>query len=99
MGRVVSDKMNKTVVVEVSRQSPHPIYGKSVRRVSRFKAHSENNEYHVGDLVRIEETRPLSADKRWRVAELVKRNVEPLAEQVTQAASADVTPSSEETKE
>ncbi|MBM3941114.1 MAG: 30S ribosomal protein S17 [SAR202 cluster bacterium] len=98
IGRVVSDKMNKTVVVEVARQAAHPIYGKSVRRVSRFKAHSEQNQYRVGDLVRIEETKPLSKDKRWRVSALVQRTEAPQAEQVAAAAAADVTPAAEEAK-
>lgn len=73
VGRVVSDKMDKTVVVAVERVVHHRLYGKAVRKLSKFKAHSKDNAYHTGDIVRIEETRPLSADKRWRVHSLVKR--------------------------
>jgi len=65
--------MQKTVVVAVTRHVPHPLYGKVVRRVSRLKAHDENNESKVGDQVRIVETRPLSKDKHWRVAEVLER--------------------------
>jgi len=72
-GKVVKDKMQKTVVVAVTRHVPHPLYGKVVRRVSRLKAHDENNESKVGDQVRIVETRPLSKDKHWRVAEVLER--------------------------
>ena len=72
-GVVVSDKSDKTVVVEVERRFAHPLYGKSVTRSNRHHAHDENNEYRVGDVVRIQETRPISKLKRWRVAELVER--------------------------
>ena len=72
-GTVVSDGMDKTVVVSVQRQFAHPMYGKRVQKLSRFYAHDEGNEYRVGDLVRIEETRPLSKQKRWRVIELLER--------------------------
>ncbi len=72
-GRVVSDKMDKTVVVAVDYRKPHPIYKKIVRRTSKFKAHNENNEARTGDLVRIVESRPLSREKRWRVAEIIER--------------------------
>jgi small subunit ribosomal protein S17 len=72
-GRVLSDKMDKTVVVEVETRRPHPRYKKIVRRRSRFKAHDEGNTCGVGDVVRIVETRPLSKDKRWRVAEIVTK--------------------------
>jgi len=67
VGVVVSDRMQKTVVVEVGRTAIHPKYEKLVRSRSRFKAHDEKNEYQVGDRVIIEETRPLSREKRWRV--------------------------------
>jgi small subunit ribosomal protein S17 len=70
-GRVVSNKMDKTVVVAVETFRHHPIYGKTVRRVSRYKAHDAANECAMGDTVRLEETRPLSRDKRWRVFEIV----------------------------
>ena len=72
-GTIVSDKMDKTVVVTVERQFPHPLYGKRVTRRSKFYAHDEENEFRVGDVVKIEETRPLSKTKRWRVLELVER--------------------------
>ena len=73
VGRVVSDKMDKTVVVAVEARRPHPLYGKIVRRTVKFKAHDEANVCKMGDVVRIAETRPLSKDKRWRVAEIVTR--------------------------
>lgn len=72
-GRVVSDRMDKTVVVQVSNLKPHPLYKKVIQRRVRFKAHDEGNECRVGDLVRIMETRPLSKDKRWRVVEIVEK--------------------------
>ena len=71
LGWVVSDKMDKTVVVAVESYRPHPLYKKAVRRVTKFKAHCEDNACHEGDVVKIEETRPLSKDKRWRVVEIV----------------------------
>ena len=70
---VVSDKMEKTVVVSIERRVQHPVYGKMVRRTKRFKAHDERNEAKTGDTVRIMETRPMSKDKRWRVVEIVER--------------------------
>ncbi len=73
VGVVVSDKMQKTVVVAVERRVPHPVYGKMVTRTKKFKAHDEENSSKVGDRVRIMETRPLSKDKRWRVVEIVER--------------------------
>lgn len=73
IGRVVSDVMNKTVVVEVRAAAAHPTYGKIVRRTQRLKAHDEANEAGVGDTVRIAETRPLSKTKRWRVVEVVEK--------------------------
>jgi small subunit ribosomal protein S17 len=73
LGVVVSDKMQKTVVVAVQRRVPHPVYGKMVTRTTKFKAHDEENSSKVGDRVRIMETRPLSKDKRWRVVEIVER--------------------------
>jgi small subunit ribosomal protein S17 len=72
-GTVVSDAMDKTVVVSVTRTLPHPLYGKQISRRTRYYAHDEGNEYQIGDIVRIEETRPLSKQKRWRVLELVDR--------------------------
>jgi small subunit ribosomal protein S17 len=72
-GLVVSDKMQKTVVVQIDRRMPHPVYGKMVTRSKRLKAHDEENSAKVGDTVRIMETRPLSKDKRWRLVEIVER--------------------------
>jgi small subunit ribosomal protein S17 len=71
VGLVVSDKMNKTVVVAVENRSPHPKYGKIVVRTKRYKAHDEENKCKTGDRVRIQETRPLSRTKRWIVAEIL----------------------------
>jgi small subunit ribosomal protein S17 len=76
IGVIVSDKMDKTVVVEVERQFKHPMYAKAVRRTKRFKAHDEKNEYKAGSQVKIEETRPLSKDKRWRVVEVLSTGQE-----------------------
>ena len=73
VGRVVSDKMDKTIVVSVERLARHPMYKRVIRLTTKFKAHDENNEAHVGDTVRIEESRPLSATKRWRLTEIVTR--------------------------
>ena len=72
-GRVVSDKMNKTIVVVSETRSAHAVYGKVVRKSSRFKAHDETNEAKIGDIVRIQECRPLSKDKRWRLLEIVEK--------------------------
>ena len=72
-GIVVSDKMEKTVVVSIERRVQHPVYGKMVRRTKRLKAHDEKNDAKTGDTVRIMETRPMSKDKRWRVVEIVER--------------------------
>lgn len=73
VGRVVSNKMNKTVVVEVERSVVHPIYRKVLRRVTKLKAHDEQNSCNVGDRVRMVETRPISKDKHWRVVEVVEK--------------------------
>jgi small subunit ribosomal protein S17 len=73
VGVVVSDGMDKTVVVRIDRQVRHPLYGKTVRRSSKLAAHDEENDAHVGDTVRITETRPVSKTKRWRVVEVVER--------------------------
>ena len=73
VGIVVSDKMDKTVVVLVKDKVKHPLYKKTVNKSKKFKAHDENNQYEIGDTVKIEETRPLSKDKRWRVVELIKK--------------------------
>lgn len=73
VGTVVSDKMQKTVVVATERRVPHPTYGKMITRTKHLKAHDEENASKVGDIVRIMETRPLSKDKRWRVVEILER--------------------------
>jgi len=73
VGFVVSDKMDKTVVVAVEDFVRHSLYGKSVKRTKKFKAHDENNECNIGDKVRIMETRPLSKDKRWRLVNIIEK--------------------------
>ena len=73
-GKVVSDKMDKTVVVLVERKVKHPLYGKVIRLSNKFHAHDENNEYAVGDVVTISESRPLSKTKTWVVSALVEKN-------------------------
>lgn len=72
-GQVVSNKMQKTVVVEVETTRQHPLYGKTLRHKARFKAHDETNECGIGDIVSIAEVRPLSKDKRWRVARIISK--------------------------
>lgn len=76
IGRVVSDKMDKTVVVLVETLKSHPLYGKTEKRSKRFKAHDEENACRIGDKVKIMETRPLSKDKRWRVVEIIEKSQE-----------------------
>jgi small subunit ribosomal protein S17 len=73
IGRVVSDKMQKTIVVIVETARRHRLYGKLVRRSRRYKVHDERNEARIGDIVQIEETRPLSKEKRWRLVEIIRR--------------------------
>jgi small subunit ribosomal protein S17 len=73
IGKVVSDKMQKTIVVAVEDKVRHPLYGKTVNRTKKYKAHDENNDAKIGDIVKIMETRPLSKDKRWRLVEIVER--------------------------
>ncbi|MGB3466222.1 MAG: 30S ribosomal protein S17 [Cyclobacteriaceae bacterium] len=73
IGQVVSDKMNKTVTVSVSRKMKHPIYGKFIAKSKKFTVHDENNDCGVGDTVKIMETRPLSKNKRWRLVEIIER--------------------------
>lgn len=73
IGKVVSDKMDKTIVVAVETKVRHALYGKTVNRTTKFKAHDENNDAKAGDTVRIMETRPLSKDKRWRLVEIMER--------------------------
>jgi len=72
-GKVVSNKMQKTVVVAVEDHVKHPLYGKIVKRTYKLKAHDENNECNIGDTVKVMETRPLSKDKRWRLVEIVEK--------------------------
>jgi len=72
-GVVVSDKMDKTIVVAVRTKVKHPLYGKTVNRTTKFKAHDAENTANIGDTVRIMETRPLSRDKRWRLVEIIER--------------------------
>ncbi len=72
-GIVVSDKMDKTIVVAIKTQVRHPLYGKMVKRTTKLKAHDENNEAKVGDRVLVMETRPLSKQKRWRLVEIVEK--------------------------
>jgi small subunit ribosomal protein S17 len=72
-GLVVSDKMDKTVVVAVQRLTPHPLYGRVLRRTNKYKAHDEANDVHAGDRVIITECRPLSKDKSWRVVKVIER--------------------------
>jgi small subunit ribosomal protein S17 len=86
VGRVVSDKMDKTIVVSVERMTRHPLYKRVIRQTSKFKAHDEANEAHVGDSVLIEESRPLSATKRWRLVSIVSHagegaTTEPIVEE------------------
>jgi len=73
IGQVVSDKMNQTVVVKVSRRFPHPLYKRIITRTAKLVAHDESNECNIGDVVKVMATRPLSKTKRWRVAEILER--------------------------
>jgi small subunit ribosomal protein S17 len=73
VGRVVSDKMDKTIVVAVADRVSHPLYKKIIKRTYKLKAHDENNECGIGDTVRVMETRPLSRDKRWRLVEIIEK--------------------------
>jgi len=72
-GKVISDKMDKTIVVAIEEHVKHPLYKKVVKNTYKLKAHDENNECHIGDTVKVMETRPLSKDKRWRLVEIVER--------------------------
>ncbi|MEY4353811.1 MAG: 30S ribosomal protein S17 [Cyanobacteriota bacterium] len=87
VGTVVSDKMDKTVVVAVENRFPHPIYQKTVRRTTRYKAHDETNSCKVGDRVRITETRPLSRTKRWAVSEVIVHGSNAAAKSAPAAAA------------
>ena len=73
VGKVVSDKMDKTIVVAIEDHIKHPLYGKIVKRTYKLKAHDENNECGIGDTVKVMETRPLSKDKRWRLVEIIEK--------------------------
>lgn len=73
IGKVISDKMNKTIVVQIERKVKHPLYGKYVRRFSKMYAHDEDNTCRIGDLVLIQQTRPISKTKRWKLLEILKR--------------------------
>ncbi len=73
VGKVVSDKMQKTIVVALERLVQHPLYNKGMKNTVKFKAHDENNDAHIGDVVRIMQTRPLSKDKCWRLVEIIER--------------------------
>lgn len=75
VGKVVSDKMDKTIVVAVETYKKHPLYAKRIRYTKKFKAHDENNTAKIGDVVRIMETKPISKDKRWRLVEIVEEAV------------------------
>lgn len=72
-GKVVSDKMDKTIVVSIEDSVKHPLYKKVIKRTSKLKVHDENNECSIGDKVKVMETRPLSRDKRWRLVEVIKK--------------------------
>ncbi len=96
IGRVTSDKMQKTIVVAVESLKRHPIYKKTYKYTTKFKAHDERNEARIGDTVRIEETRPLSREKRWRLVEILKRAEQTVApeiveQQLEQAEGLDTT--------
>ncbi|GFO85744.1 30S ribosomal protein S17 [Anaerostipes butyraticus] len=73
VGRVISDKMDKTIVVAIEDNVKHPLYKKIVKRTYKLKAHDENNECNIGDRVKVMETRPLSKDKRWRLVEIIEK--------------------------
>lgn len=73
IGRVLSDKMNKSRIIVSERSVRHPLYGKFIKKTSKFMIHDENNESHVGDVVKIMETRPLSRNKRWRLVEIIEK--------------------------
>jgi len=75
VGKVVSDKMDKTIVVAVETYKKHPLYAKRIKYTKKFKAHDENNQAKIGDIVKVMETRPLSKDKRWRLVEIVEEAV------------------------
>ena len=83
IGQVLSNKMNKTIVVQVERRFPHPQFKKIITRFRKFYAHDEKQEAQIGDHVRIQETRPVSRSKRWRLVEVVRRNTDAVASRAT----------------
>ena len=85
VGEVVSNRMQKTIVVQVTRKKAHPFYGRVIARQKKFYAHDETNQVHVGDVVRIEETRPLSKLKRWKLKDIVRKAA--LVPETTEAAA------------
>jgi small subunit ribosomal protein S17 len=98
-GRVVSDKMQKTIVVAVESLKQHRVYKRTYKFTTKFKAHDEQNEARIGDMVRIEETRPLSKEKRWRLVEILKRAEQTVAPEIVAAEleqSVGLTPQSDE---
>jgi len=92
-GKVISDKMDKTVVVAVETPRRHPLYKKNIRRAVKYKAHDEKNQCRTGDTVRMEETRPLSREKRWRIAEIITKgevaDIKP--EEITEQVTGEIT--------
>ena len=86
IGRVSSDKMQKTIVVSVETLKRHPLYRRTYKSTTKFKAHDEHNDARIGDMVRIEETRPLSKDKRWRLVEILRRADQVAAVEQVEAA-------------
>ena len=82
IGIVVSDKMQKTIVVQIRRKALHPLYGKVIEKAVKFKVHDEKNEAKTGDRVSIEETRPLSKDKRWRLIEVLEKASKKVADEI-----------------
>jgi small subunit ribosomal protein S17 len=99
IGRVVSDKMQKTIVVAVESLKQHRVYKRTYKFTTKFKAHDEHNDARIGDMVRIEETRPLSKEKRWRLVEILKRAEQTVAPEIVAAEleqSVGLTPQSDE---
>ena len=99
IGRVTSDKMQKTIVVAVESLKQHRVYKRTYKFTTKFKAHDEQNEARIGDIVRIEETRPLSKEKRWRLVEILKRAEQTVAPEIVAAEleqSVGLTPQSDE---
>lgn len=86
VGTVVSNRMNKTIIVQVTRKKSHPLYGRVIAKNKKFYAHDEKNEAHIGDFVRLEETRPMSKLKRWRLTEILKKTAL-VPEAITEVAS------------